>query len=777
MRVLYRVLLSIALMFSAGVSVVNAIDSFVIQDIRVQGIEKIESGTVFNYLPLKVGDTIDQEEARESIRALFKTGFFDDVTLEQDGSTLVVIVTERPSIAEITLDGNKEFKDEVLIEGLKAAEIAEGRIYNKSAMDKAIAAIKNQYLNQGKYAADVDVSIEELDRNRVSLTLEFFEGDTAKIKEINIVGNKAFDDKKLLKQFKLSSRKRFGIFGKKNQYSKQKLSADLESLHNYYQDRGFLEFEIDSTNVSISPNKKNIFINLSVTESVQFIVDEISIQTSTISSQEELLSLITLKKGEAYSRQELTKSRTALTDNFADKGYAFANVNAVPKIDRSSGLVSFDFVVDPSRRVYVRRIEIEGNTSTRDEVIRRELRQFESSWYSSAQIRRSSERLRKLGYFDDVTIETPEVPGSADQVDLIVTVKERSTGSFLFGVGYSDADGALIQANASQRNLFGSGKELTVSLDNSDTTETIELRFRNPYHTIDGVSRGFFLNKRDVDSTDANTNTAEYLIESAVAGVSYQIPLSEFDSLNLSFAAERIDLTETSGTPAEFKAFITENPSSDNLRTILTVARDTRDAFFFPDTGSIRRASLEGTAPGSDVEYYRLTLGATLFKPVSDRFTLKFSGELGYGDGYGDTEGLPFYKNFFIGGPSSLRGFDSRSLGPVEMVEMVEGNTTSDTPQAIGGNQRIILSSELLFKLPGTDKNNDRIRMSLFVDGGMVYSNEETFDLSKVRYSAGTAISWFTPIGPLGISYAVPLNDEDTDEVENFQFTLGSLSR
>ncbi len=770
MRVLYMFLLSLALMFSGWMSVANAIDSFVIQDIRVQGLEKIESGTVFNYLPLKVGDTIDQEEARESIRALFKTGFFDDVTLEQDGSTLVVIVTERSSIAEITLDGNKEFKDEVLIEALKSADIAEGRIYNKSAMDKAIAEIKNQYLNRGKYAADVDVSIEELDRNRVSLALEFFEGDTAKIKEINIVGNKAFDDKKLLKQFNLSSRNLFGFFSKKDQYSKQKLSADLESLRNYYQDRGFLEFEINSTNVSISPNKQDIFINLSVTEGAQFMIDEINIQTSIIASQEELLPLITLKIGDAYSRQELTKSRTALTDNFADKGYAFANVNAVPKIDRNSGSVSFDFVVDPGRRVYVRRIEIEGNTNTRDEVIRRELRQLESSWYSSAQIRRSRERLRKLGYFDDVTIETPQVPGSADQVDLIVTVKERSTGSFLFGVGYSDADGVLIQANASQRSLFGSGKELTVSLDNSDTTETIELRFRNPYHTIDGVSRGFFLNKRDVDSTDANT--AEYLVESVVAGVSYQIPLSEFDSLNLSFAAERIDLTETDGTPEDFKGFIGSNPSSDNLRTTIAVSRDTRDAFFFPDTGSIRRASLETTVPGSDLEYYRLTLGATLFKPVSDRFTLKFSGEIGYGDGYGDTGELPFYKNFFVGGPSSLRGFDSRSLGPSETDDGTDG-----TSKAVGGNQRIILSSELLFKLPGLEKNNDRIRMSLFVDGGMVYGNEENFDLSEVRYSAGTALSWFTPVGPLGISYAVPLNDKDGDEVENFQLTLGSLSR
>ncbi|MDH3637115.1 MAG: outer membrane protein assembly factor BamA [Gammaproteobacteria bacterium] len=742
----------------------NAIESFVVTDIRVEGLQRISSGTVFNYLPIKVGDEIDEQSAQDAIRVLFKTGFFTDVQLKQEGTVLVVAVEERPSIAKIEFIGNKEIKEDALKDAMKQIGFTEGRVFNRSVLDKVTQELKNQYFSLGKYGAEVDSNVTILERNRVAVELRITEGETAKIKQVNIVGNESFEEKALKKKFQLSTKGVFDFLSSKDRYSKQKLSADLETLRSFYQDQGYLDFNINSTQVSITPDKKDIYITINITEGEKYTVSDFAIKGKLVVPESELLELVVIQPGSVYSRKEISASRKAITDRLADEGYAFANVNAVPEIDKENKEVSFDFFVDPGRRVYVRRIDISGNTTTQDEVIRRELRQLEGSWFSAQKVQRSRVRLQRLGFFDDVNIETPPVPGSPDQVDIQVVVTERSTGSLLFGVGFSDADGILLQASVSQRNLFGSGRELDLSFDNSSVTRVINLQYTNPYHTLDGVSRGFSIFRRRVDASEADT--AEYITETTGGGLNYRFPLSEFNSLNTGGSFERIDLTNTSETPPEIREFIDENPESDIFKFTGSLAHDTRDSFLYPTRGLLQRLSLELAVPGSDLEYYKASYNTAWYTPITTNLVFKASGELGYGDGYSGTEDLPFFKNFFAGGASTVRGYEARSLGPKD---------TGSTPEPIGGSKRILVNSELLFPLPGSE-NRDK-RLSLFIDGGQVYGPGDSVDVSDLRFSAGVGFGWFSPLGPLAISFAIPINDKDGDDTEQVQFTLGRFFR
>ncbi len=739
--------------------------AFTIEDIRVEGLQKLSSGTVFNYLPLRVGDQVDQESAREAIRALFKTGLFKDVQLDQEGAVLVVNIVERPSIAQIDVIGNKEFDDEQLTEGMTQSGFATGRIFNQSELDRVTQDLNSLYLSRGYYAVDIQSTITPLDRNRVAVTIDIIEGEIAKIRQINIVGNEAFSDDDLLDEFGLGERNGVRFWSRRDRYSKQKLEADLEALRSYYQDRGYLDFLIDSTQVSVTPDKRDVFISIALSEGDRFSISDVQVSGDISEADDATEPSLEIQSGEVFSRKKISKARATLRDQLADKGYAFASVNAVPEIDKENKTVAFNFVVDPGRRVQVRRINISGNSVTRDEVIRRELRQIEGAWYSEAAIRRSRVRLQKLGYFEDVRIETPAVPGTIDQVDVDITVSERATGSFLFGVGYSDADGVLFQANVNQRNLFGTGNELSVSYDNSDVNEVLDLRFKDPYHTIDGVSRGFSVTQRKVDATEAQT--AEYIADTLTGGVDYQYPLSEFSSFGWGLAYEKIDLEETQETPPEFTNFIRAFPSSDNYKLTTNLTRDTRDDFFFPSEGSLFRLGLEAAAPGSDLEYYKLSARAAWFRSLTSRFVLKGGVEIGYGGGFGDTEDLPFFKNFFAGGPNTVRGYDSRSLGPLD---------SGPTPRTIGGDTRILGNVELVFPLPGADTSDDK-RLSLFMDAGQVFGPEYSVELGELRASAGIAFSWFSPVGPFSISYGVPLNKEEGDDEERLQFTLGTFFR
>ena len=814
-----------------------AITPFVITDIRVEGLERLEAGTVFNYLPLKVGDELNDEEARLSIKELFGTGFFKSVELEQDGTVLVVVVVERPSIAELTITGNRALETGALTEGLEAAGLVQGRIFNSASLDRVEQEIKNTYLSLGRYSATVESTAEELENNRVAITLKINEGRVATIKKVNIVGAKAVPQKTLIDEMSLRDKRGWNLFSRRDQYSKQKLEADIEAIRSYYLDRGFHDFQIVSRSVEISPNKQNIFISISIEEGAQYVfgdtvfeiataseiaegavsaegetddataaeqeevtdtalptadeTDDARPVTTTAVSETELATLkrlVTIQPGEPFSRKVVNASRLAITDKYSDEGYAFVNVRPIYETDRDAGVVNTVFAIEPKQRVYVRRVEITGNLYTRDQVIRREMRQFEGAWYSAGAIKRSKARLSRTGYFGSVTIETPPVPGTTDQVDVKVIVNETNTGSVSFSVGYSEENGAQFGAGFSQRNLFGTGRELEVKVDTNDATRTLSLAYINPYHTPDGVSRGFTLASRRTD-TD-KVNTAEYKADTTRAGVNYKIPIAETNSLNVGFALEDLELQKTGSTPDQLEAVIDEKPDGINLIGVVGVSRDTLDSFYFPTRGNRRSLSLEMSSPGSEYEYYKLSFDNTYFVPLGERYTLKGSMSIGYGGGYGDTndaymypvgdttaeykDRLPFFKHFFAGGSNSVRGYDGRSLGPLA--------TRDGKP--IGGDQRLLLNAELLLPpFGGGDAGNDK-RFGLFIDGGMVFGQgvdiegkafQESIDPSELRYSAGLTFNWFSPIGPFAMSYAEPLNKAKGDKTESFQITVGSV--
>lgn len=745
------------------ISTGQALESFVVKDIRVDGLERISAGTVFNYLPIKIGDTLTDQKSQDAVRALFNTGFFRDVSFERDKDVLIVKVVERPSIAGIKITGTKAMSEADLKKGLTQTGLAEGRVFNKSLLDRVEQELREQYFARGYYAVVIRPTVTPLERNRVDINLDVTEGEVARIREINIVGNHLFPDKELLDLFTLGPRPWYAPFSSRDKYSKQKLSGDLERLRNFYQDQGFLEFNIDSTQVSITPDKEKIYITVNITEGKKYTVTGYKLAGTFVVPEKELQALVNIKPGSVFSRKEVTGMTKKITDRLANHGYAFANVNAIPKVDKEKSQVFFTFFIDPGRRVYVRRINFSGNVATRDEVLRREMRQFEGGWYDAAKIDRSRVRLQRLGFFDDVNVETPAVPGTADQVDVNVAVKERPTGNLMLGAGYSDTDGVLLNASVSQNNLFGSGNQLTLAVDTSKSTRNINLTYVNPYYTKEGISRGF--NLYDTKVNAAYAYTAAYTADTRGAGVFFGIPVSEENSVNVGGDVENVVLHTDTSSAQIAQNFVTRYGSENtDFKLTLGWAHDTLDNTLLPTQGSLQRVSGEMAVPGSDVEYYKLTYLAGHYWPLSEKFTLKARGELGYGTGYGDTGVLPFYKNFYAGGSSTVRGYKSNSLGPVD---------TLPPNDPVGGNREVLANLELMFPLPGTARDNKSMRMSVFTDGGMVYGPGEKFDVGQLRYSAGIAFNWFSPVGPLSFSYAVPLNAKPTDHKEAFQFTLG----
>jgi len=742
---------------------VLAAESFIVKDIRVEGLQRISAGTVFNYLPVKIGDTLTESKSQEAVRVLFKTGFFRDVHLERQVDVLIVNVIERPSIASIKITGTHELSEEDLKKGLKEIGLAEGRVFNKSLLEKVEKELRQQYFSRGYYAVRIQPTVTPLERNRVGINIEVTEGRVARIREISLVGNHLFADKKLLELFNLGPRAWYAIFSSRDKYSKQQLAGDLERLRNFYQDQGFLEFNIDSTQVSISADKEEIYITINFTEGKKYIVTGHKLAGTFAVPESELNSLITIKPGSVFSRKEITETSKKISDRLANSGYAFANVNAVPDINKEKSEVTFTFFVDPGRRIYVRRVNFSGNVATRDEVLRREMRQQEGGWYNAQKIQRSRVRLQRLGFFDDVNVETPAVPGVADQVDVNMNVKERPTGNLLLGVGYSDSDGLLLNASVTQSNLFGSGRELSVSFDNSASTTNFNIRYLNPYYTPNGVSRGFNIFSSSVDAAVADT--AAYTADTRGVGIFFGIPLSEDNKIDLGADVEQIDIHTNTTSAQVAQDFVAQyGPTNTVYRTTLGWSHDTLDSLLAPSSGSLQRISAEMTIPGTEIEYYKITLLAGRYWAVTDSTSIKVKGELGYGAGFGDTQELPFYKNYFAGGSSTVRGYRSRSLGPKD---------TLPPNDPIGGNRRVLVNAEYLFPLPGQTVGDKTMRLSLFTDGGMVYGPGEKVDLGELRYSAGLAFNWFSPVGPLSFSYAVPLNDKPGDRKESFQFTLG----
>ncbi|OGI59159.1 MAG: outer membrane protein assembly factor BamA [Candidatus Muproteobacteria bacterium RBG_19FT_COMBO_61_10] len=756
------------LAFLLPASLAQAIENFLVKDIRVEGLQRIAPGTVFNYLPIKVGDSLSELNARAAIAALFKTGFFQDVRLERSGNVLIVHVTERPSVDSIKISGTKEIDEKTLLSSLKELGLAEGLVFNSSLLDKTEQELKRQYFSRGRYAVNIKTTVTPLERNRVGIHIDVAEGEVTKIHGITIVGNRIFKDSELLKTFSLSTSTLFSFYTKNDQYSKQQLAADLESLRNFYQNQGYLDFTIDSTQVSITPDKQDIYVTVNLTEGRKYTVTDVKLGGKLIFPEMELRKLISVKTGDVFSRQEITDSSKRINDRFGNDGYAFANVNAVPEINRENGTVAFTFFIDPGQRVYVRRVNFSGNLSTNDEVLRREMRQMEGAWFSTSKVQRSRVRLQRLGFFEDVNIETPPVTGSPDQVDINVSVKERLVNNFMFGVGYSDADGALINASMNFKNFLGTGKEVALSADNSSVNRHINLSYIDPYYTADGISRSISLYSTRTDTSAADT--AAYIANTDGLGVGFGMPISEDHSLNFGLAYEKIDLFVPVTGSKVASDFVAENGAVSNVfKTTFGWARDTLDSPIFPNSGTQQRASAEVTLPGGDLEYFRLSYSASAYFPLTKSFTYKLKASLDYGDGYGDTLTLPFYKYFYAGGSNSVRGYRSRSLGPTDIGG-------PDPTLTIGGDRRVLVNTELLFPFPGM-ADNKAMRLSAFVDGGMVYGTGQDIDLGEMRYAAGAAFNWFSPIGPLSISYALPLNDQTGDRTESVQFTLGQSFR
>ena len=756
---------TLIVLFLALSQVAFAITPFTITNIRVEGLARLEEGTIFNYLPLKVGDEVNDEETRLSIKALFKTGFFKAVSLEQDGTTLVVAVVERPSIASITFAGNDSLKTDLLEQGLERVGMVEGRIFNTAHLQQVKQDIKNAYLAMGRYSATVDASTEALDQNRVAVTLDINEGRIARIKKINIIGAEEISVKTIKDEMQLKEKRGYRVFSRQDQYSKQKLEADIETIRSYYLNRGYYEFEIVSSNFEISPNKQNIFISIVINEGQVYTFGEAVIEGVDEDKVTELQDTIAIQPGRPFSRQAINQTRLALTDYFADDGFAFVEVRAVFDTDPSKKTVNTVFSIIPNQRVTVRKIDISGNIFTRDEVIRRELRQLEGAWYSAAAIKRSKIRLQRLGLFGSVQIETPPVAGTTDQIDMKVIVAEVNTGSIALKAGYSDEDGTLFGIEFEQRNLLGTGRHLTVNLNTAGAATTASVAYTNPYHTRDGISRGFSISTSKVDSADVST--AAYKINSNAASLFYKIPVTENNSIRLGLSLEKLDLQSTGGTPEEFKKVIDKTPKATNLVLTTGFSQDTLDTFFFPTQGTSRSVSLEASAPGSDFTYYNLSFQETHYLPVGDHITFKGGFGLGHGGGYGSSgkNGLPFFKYYFAGGASSVRGYDARSLGP-RPKDDPNGSPT-------GGDTRVLINLEALFPAFGANDSNDK-RIGLFVDGGMVYGSAEKIALGKMRYSAGVFFNWFSAVGPFTMSYGVPFNDEPNDKKEALQISIGT---
>ncbi|MDR1529741.1 MAG: outer membrane protein assembly factor BamA [Burkholderiales bacterium] len=737
----------------------QAFDSFVVRDIRVEGVQRTEAGTIFNYLPIKIGDTVDGTKVSEAIKALYGTGFFRDVQIDAQGDVLIVVVDERPTVSSVTFAGNKEFDTTALRTAMKNIGLTESYIFDRALLEKAVQELKRQYVSRGFYNAEVEMTLTPQERNRVAINFAIEEGGPSKISRIHIVGSKTFPEKKLIKQMRLTTPGWFTWYTKNDQYSKQKLQADLEKLRSFYHDQGFLEFTIESAQVSISPDKSAIDITLTVSEGPRYTISSVSLAGDLPVPEGEIHKLIRLRSGDAYSRARLQSSTKDIGTRLGAEGYAFANINAVPELNKENATVAFTFYVDPGRRAYVRNINISGNLKTRDEVIRREVRQIEGAWYDGTRIERSRIRIRRLGYFDDVSIETPPVPGSPDQVDVNIRVVERQTGRFMIGIGYSSSESIALSASVSQENVFGTGNSLTIGLNTSRSNQYYSVAFTDPYWTVDGISRTIELYKQQHDADDLATS--KYESDTLGAGIGFGVPITETDTINFGFRFENVDITLKEESPEAYIDFVNRYGNrTDNFMVSTGWSRDTRDDIIFPTSGRLQSIYTEVAVPIGDLAYWKAQYIHQWFWPVYDPFVLMLRGEVGYGEGYqGKT--LPFFKAFYAGGVGSVRGYEGASLGPRDK----ENN-------ALGGKRKIVGNAELFFPLIAGDNS---VRGSVFFDIGQIYADGAQSDNEAFKYSTGVGVAWNSPIGALKISYGYPINKKSDDLVENFQFQLGSV--
>ncbi len=760
LRITRFMVLSCALWLSVA-QVINAA-SFIVEDIEVEGLQRIQAGTLFTYLPVKVGDEFDDGNTAEVIRELFKTGFFKDVSLRRRGDVLIVIVEERPAISSLTFDGNKDIPDDELEKVLKSVNISKGRVLNRSVLERLENELLQQYFARGKYNVVVATEIKELPRNRVDIAINISEGDVAKIKRINIVGNEDYVEDKLMKDFESGIPSWYAFLSSKDKYSKQKLSGDLETLRSFYLDKGYLQFNVDSTQVSLSPDKDDIYITVNIDEGDKYTVKDINLAGTFVVPEDTLRKLIQLEPGETFSRSKVVQTTELFNRVLGNKGYSFAKINPIPEIDKDSKEVSLTFFVDPGERIYVRRINFKGNNSTRDEVFRREMRQMEGAWYSLDNVDLSRRRLERLPFVESMDIKTERVPGISDQVDLNIEIVERMAGSFTIGAGYSGDEGFIFNTTLSEENFLGTGKSVSLRFNNSDSSTVYSLSYTNPYYTIDGVSRGFSISYVETDA--AESSVSDYNANTFTGNFVYGIPLTEVDRLRFGIGFSDVEIVTSINTPTEILDFIAENDDNYlNFPLTAGFSHDTRNRGLFATRGNQQSLNLEVTVPGSDLEYYKIDYVGKFYFPVASKLTLLLNSRVGYGEGYGETTDLPFFEKYYAGGQRTVRGYENNSLGPLD---------SSGDP--FGGNFRVVANAELIFPPPFVDDPKN-IRLSLFADAGTVFRAFDDFDEGEIRTSAGIAMSWISPVGALTFSWAQPLNDTESDEVESFQFNIGTL--
>lgn len=745
-----------SLLFAATAS--WAVTPFTVRDIRIEGLQRVEPGTVFVTLPVRVGDVYSDDKGSSAIRTLFGLGLFKDVRIEVSGDVLVIIVEERPTVAEVDFVGTKEFDKDVLKKALRDVGLADGRPFDKAQLDRAEQELKRQYINRSLYAAEVVTTVTPIERNRVNLTFTVVEGDSAKISEIRIIGNQVFGESTLRGLFDLDTGGWMSWYTKSDRYSRAKLNADIETLRSYYLTRGYLEFKVESTQVAILPNKTDIGITINITEGERFVVSGVKLEGNFLGKDDEFKSLVTIRPGQAYNADEVAKTTKAFTDYFGNFGFAFARVEARPEIDRANNRVALVLQADPSRRAYVRKINVAGNNRTRDVVVRREFRQFEASWYDGDKIRLSRDRVDRLGYFKDVGIETQEVPGSPDQVDLTLNVSEKPTGSLSLGAGFSSGDGLGLSFGLKQDNAFGSGNSLGVQVNTSKINRAIVFNTTDPYFTPDGVSRTIDVYHR---TTSPYQDQSYYQLVTSGGSLRFGVPFTETDTVYFGAGVEKTTIVEGTGLPTTYQQYV-KDFGYDSVAIPLTVgwSRDRRDSAMSPNSGRYQRANAEWSVAG-DVRYLRATYQYQQFIPLNKQFTAAFNGEVGWGVAVGDI--YPVFKNFYGGGLGSVRGFEQGSLGPRDSSETV-----------LGGTRKVNLNAEILSPFPGA--GNDRtLRMYAFVDVGSVAGSGATNEnASSPRASTGVGISWISPVGPLRLAFAKPIKQFDGDKIQTMQFQIGT---
>lgn len=840
--------------------------TFIVADIRVEGLQRVSAGTVFAALPVAVGDVVDPQVLRAASRSLFATGNFDDIHIGRDGNVLVIVVAERPSISEINIEGNKAIETEALLDGLKSAGLAVGQVFQRSTLEGMQLELQRQYVQQGRYDANIETEVLPEPRNRVAININVDEGTVAAIKHINVVGNQAFSDEEIADLFELQTTGWLSFFTNDDKYSKEKLTGDLEKLTSYYMDRGYLQFTIDSTQVSVSPDMDAVYITANITEGEVYTVSSVGLSGDLVLPEADLKRFLLVGEGQIFSQQLVTATEEYLTRRLGNDGYNFAKVSGIPEIDEENNTVSMKFFVDPGKRTYVRRINFSGNLKTADDVLRREMRQMESAPASAANIEQSRVRLERLGYFSKATVETPEVPGHDDLIDVDFAVEEQSSGSIGASIGYAQDAGIILGLNVQQDNFLGTGKRIGVGLNSSKYQDLYNFSYTNPYFTEDGVSRGFNIFYRSTDLSEVNV--ASYSTNTLGGNINFGYPIKETQRLGFSFGVANTDVTAGRFAVQEIKAspridksvddwfqstrdpltglysgvevlqpidtlppayeiqprsqgFLDENGNEFLNWTITgSWSQSTLNRGRMATRGAAQTVALEVAVPASDLEFYKLTYQGEIYfpMPVLTNWTLRLRTELGYGDGYGGTDGLPFFENFFAGGFGSVRGYQSNTLGPrstpavpYQVQQPVTAINEAGEPTQIGGPKGnefgyvylpevgklavqlpnnngdpfggdvlVEGSIELIFPLPFL-KDQNSVRTAFFLDGGNVFStscqssqlNCYDLDLGQLRYSVGVGLTWITGFGPLTFSLAKPFNEDEYDQDEVFQFTLG----